>query len=354
MLDLPLAAKRLVVGAVARASVLWAVPCFALVSSPWLWGARTFSWGPGFRLGWALQLMAASLVVPPVLVAVLCLAFPHERYGGWVTARIRRAGAQPSARTVNLATELGLATGEHDHRFLVVDSPIPNVAAIPGPDATSIVVTTGAESSLARDDLEALLATQIVVASDVWVRVATAAQLVSAPRFAFLFGCGFLNPLLLPLAFVAFFGHRRGDVVRDMVADSAALRATRHPEALSRALYGLRPAAPHGHRLRVGLPGFLVDQYWVLSRRLTVTTSISGAGGDRQWSTADEVAAEMAMRADRVLRGARGDLDALFDLRGWKRVVKGLGRDASTPAGLPIPLTPEEHRRAAAIGAQLG
>lgn len=97
------------------------------------------------------------------------------------------------------------------------------------------------------------------MASDRWVRLASTAQLLSAPRFALLSGCGFLNPMLIPFAFVAFFGHRRGDAVRDMVADHAALAATRHPEALSAALFGLRPAAPHANRLRVGLPGFLVD-----------------------------------------------------------------------------------------------
>jgi len=353
VLDLPFRAKRLVAGTAVRASVLWAVPFFALVSSPWLWSARTFAWGDAVDLGLSLRLLAASLVVPPVIAAALCLAFPHERYGAWVTSRMRRAGAAPSTRSVNLAAQLGLAIGQTRHQVLVVESPIPNVAAIPGPDATSIVVTTGAEHSLARDDLEALLATQIVVASDPWVRVASAAQLVSAPRFALLFGCGFLNPLLIPLAFVAFFGHRRGDAVRDMVADSAALRATRHPEALSRALYGLRPAAPHANRLGVGLPGFLVDQYWVLSRRQTMTTTVSGFGGHRQWTTADEIAAEMAMRADRVLRGARGDLDALFDLRGWKRTVKGLGRDGTSPTGLPIALTAEEQQRAEAIATAL-
>jgi Zn-dependent protease with chaperone function len=351
VLTLPFRAKRLVAGSVARASMLWALPFLALTTSPWLWGA---GWWGGGGWAWGLRLVATSLVVPPLLVAALCLAFPHERYGAWVTSRIRRAGAQPSNRTVNLAEELGLATGERRHRVLVVDSPVPNVAAIPGPDATTVVVTTGAEERLGRDDLEALMATQIVVASDSWVRVASTAQLVSAPRFALLFGCGFQNPVLIPFAFLAFMGHRRGDAVRDMVADSAALRATRHPEPLSRALYGLRPAAPHANQLKVGLPGFLVDQYWVLSRRLTVTTTVSGLGPTRRWTTADEIAAEMAMRADRVLRGARGDLDALFDLRSWKRVVKGLGRDEVSPAGLPIPLTDDERQQAATIAAALG
>ena len=44
--------------------------------------------------------------------------------------------------------------------------------------------------------------------------------------------------------------------------------------------------------------------------------------------------------ADRVLRGSRGELDALFDLKSWKRAVKGLGTTEPSPAGLPIALAP--------------
>lgn len=345
MLELPFRAKLLVVGSVVRASLTWATPFVAAASSPWL----LFGWGD-----WSWRLLAAALIVPTLLVAALCLAFPHERYGDWVVRRIRHAGATPTDRTVNLADQLAIATGSYRHRVVTVPSPIPNVAAIPGVEATWVAVTTGAEAQIARDDLEALMATQIVVASDPWVRVASTAQLVSSPRFALLFSSAFLNPVLIPLSFLAFFGHRRGDTVRDMVADSAALRATRHPEPLARALYGLRPAAPVASRLKVGLPGLLVDQYWVLSKRFTVTTTVSGMGKERQWSTGDEIAAEMAMRADRVLRGARGDLDALYDLKSWKRAVRGLGTDSTSPTGLPIALTPPEQAATEHIRAALG
>lgn len=353
MLTLPLRAKLLVAGSVLRASVIWVLPFLGLVTSPWLWGFGASSGHLDWR--WLPGLVVAAVLGPLLAALALCTAFPHERYGAWVVQRIQGAGGRPANRSLDLADQLGLATGGYRHRVLVVDSPIPNVAAIPDRDgATVVVVTTGGEQQLARDDLEALMATQIVVASDPWVRVASAAQLLAAPRFALLFGSGFLNPLLIPFAFLAFLGHRRGDAVRDMVADSAALRATRHPEALSRALFGLRPAAPHAGRLRVGLPAFLVDQYWVLSRRSKVTTTISGPTGARQWTTTEEIAAEMAMRADRVLRGAHGELDALFDLPAWKRAVRGLGRDERTPAGLPIPLTADEWARAAQVEASLG
>jgi Zn-dependent protease with chaperone function len=353
VLTLPLRARWLVATTVLRAALIWAVPLFALATSPWLLGWGMGSGAVGLDLTTLVRVALAAAVVPCLVAIALIVWFPHARYGDWVVARIGRAGGHPTNRAVNLADQLGLATGTYRHHVMAVGSPVPNVAAIPGREGTTIVVTAGAEHQLPRDDLEALMATQVVVASDRWVQVASAAQLVSAPRFAVLFGAGFLNPFLIPLAFVAFFGHRRGDAVRDMVADSAALRATRHPEALSRSLYELRPAAPHASALRVGLPAFLVDQYWVLSRRAKVTTTVSGPAGSRQWTTTEEIAAEMAMRADRVLRGSRGELAALFDLRSWKRAVKGLGRQDRTPAGLPIPLTPDEHARAAKVAAAL-
>ena len=340
MLELPLRAKLLVAGSIARAALIWAVPCVAVVSSPWILGNAIDDLEiDDFRL----RVLVAMLVVPFVLTTGFILLFPTERYGDFVTARLRRHGGVASGRSVNLAEQLGLATGTYRHTVMSIASDIPNVAAIPGRAGTTVVVTTGAERTLPRDDLEALMATQIVVASDPWVRVASTSQLLAAPRFALLFSAGFLNPLLIPLCFLAFFGHRRGDMVRDMVADAAALRATRHPEPLARALYELRPAALIAHRLEVGLPGFLVDQYWVMSRRVTVTTTVSGMGPTRQWTTADEIAAEMAMRSDRILRGSRGELDALFDVTAWKRAVRGLGDPgAVTPAGLPIALSPPE------------
>jgi len=344
VLELPFRAKWLVVGSVVRTSLIWAMPFFGAATSFWILPGIDFS----------VPLALTSIVTPALLTVAVCLAFPHERYGDWVVRRIQGAGGTPTNRTVNLADQLGIATGTYRHQVVVVPTPIPNVAAIPGKAHTWVVVTSGAESQLRRDDLEALMATQIVVASDLWVRVASTAQLLTAPRFALLFGAGFLNPILTPLCFLAFFGHRRGDTVRDMVADSAALRATRHPEPLARALYGLRPAAHLASKLRVGLPGLLVDQYWVLSKRLTVTTTVSGMGPTRKWSTGDEIAAEMAMRADRVLRGSRGDYDALFDLKSWKRAVKGLGTNSISPAGLAIALTPQEQLVTEQIRAALG
>lgn len=331
-----------------RAALPWALPVVGLVTSPWFsLSDGTFDLPP-------IGLVVAAAIVPVVAAVLVVVRFPHERLGTWAIDRIRHAGAAPSTRVVNLTDQLAVATGTYGrYDVSVVDSPIPNVAVLPAPGGAHVVVTTGAERSLDRDALEALMASQIVVVSEPWVRLASGAQLVGSPRFALLFGSGFLNPVLIPFAFLAFWRPRRADTVRDMLADATAVRATRHPDALARALYALRPAAGLGHRLRVGVPGFLVDQFWVLSTRSTMTTTISTPTSQRTWTTAEEVAAEMALRSDRVRRAATGDDAALFDVAAWRRAVGGLGTHAVTPSGLPIPLTADEEARARQIAAAL-
>lgn len=353
MVELPRRTRLLVVGSAVRSALLWGVPFVALTTSPWIQIAGL----DGDELGGTSPQVVVVAFVVPVLVALgLIVSFPHDRFGDWAAAKIAAlTGTRPSSRTVNLTDQLAVATGTSGlrHDVMVHDSPVPNVAALPTPGGAHVIVTTGAERRLGRDALEALLASQIVVVVDPWVRLAAAAQLVGSLRFALLFGSPFLNPFLMPLAFLAFFRPRRADTVRDLVADAAAVRATRHPEALARAFEELRPAAPHGSRMRIGLPGFLVDQFWVVSTRSKVTTTSSGPRGERTWTTADEIAAELAVRADRARRVASGEAPGEPDLRGWRRAVAGLGRDAATSTGTPLALTAEERQAADEIGAAL-
>lgn len=348
MVDLPARATRLAVGSVVRSALPWGLPFVGLISSPWL----AMSAG-AFDIP-SVRTIAVAFLLPVVVAVVVVVRFPHERLGTWAIDRIRHAGAIPSTRVVNLTDQLAVATGTYGRYDVVtVDSPIPNVAALPAAGGAHVVVTTGAERMLDRDALEALIASQIVVVSEPWVRLASGAQLVGSLRFALLFGSGFLNPVLIPFAFLAFWRPRRADTVRDMLADATAVQATRHPDALARALYAMRPAAGLGNRLRVGVPGFLVDQFWVLSTRSTVTTTVSTPTSQRRWTTREEIAAEMALRSDRVRRAAQGDERALFDVQAWRTAVGGLGTAAVTPSGLPIPLTAEEEARAEQIAAAL-
>ena len=100
--------------------------------------------------------------------------------------------------------------------------------------------------------------------------------------------------------------------------------ATRNPEPLVRAFRSLAASAGAANKIRVGLPGFLVDQFWVLSTRSTVQTSVSTPRGSRRWTTADEVAAEMRVRADRVEQAVLGDWSAFAGLGAWKRALRTL------------------------------
>jgi Zn-dependent protease with chaperone function len=310
--ELPARAKLVVAGAAVRAGFCWAVAA-AAVAAPIYTGLslrRMVIAGVVFLVAW-----------PLVTLAVFVLPVP--RYGEWVARRIT-GGSPAPARLENVAAGLAIAIGEPEGRVAVIDSDVPNAGAFPTRSGNLVVATSGAVDLLGRDELEGMVASQLVAAGDRWVRWATAAQLVQAPRFALLFGSVFVNPVLMPVAFLAFFGGRYADGARDLVADAAAVRATRHPEPLVRALRQLATHARDAHTLRAGLPGFLVDQFWVLSCRKTVTTSVSTPGGSRQWTTADEVAAEMRVRADRVEQASNGDWSAFEGLTAWRKAMRTL------------------------------
>lgn len=310
-MDLPFRAKLVVVMAAVRAAFCWAVAAAAATAPVWV--------DPSVR-----RFLTGLVVFAVVWVAVALavFVFPIARFGRWVARGV--TGGETSPRLTNVAAGLALAIGEPEGRVAVIQSDVPNVGAFPTPSGNLVVATTGAVDSLGRDELEGLVASQLVVAGDRWVRIASAAQVVQGPRFALLFGSVFLNPLLMPMAFLAFFGGRYADGARDLVADAAAVGATRNPEPLVRALRRLARASPSAHSLRVGRPGFLVDQFWVLSTRSTTRTSVSGMGRSRTWTTADEVAAEMRVRADRVERAAHGDWSAFTNIRAWRAALRTL------------------------------
>jgi Zn-dependent protease with chaperone function len=314
--DPPARAKLVVAGAAVRAGFCWAVAAAALASPIYF----------GFSLRRFVVAGVVFLVVWP-LMTLTVLVLPVARYGEWVARRII-SGSAPPARLGNVAAGLAIAIGEPEGRVAVIDSSVPNAGAFPTRSGNLVVATSGAVDLLSRDELEGLVASQLVVAGDRWVRWATSAQLVQAPRFALLFGSVFVNPLLMPAAFLAFFGGRYADGARDLVADAAAVRATRNPEPLVRALRRLATHAGDAHTLRAGLPGFLVDQFWVLSCRKTVTTTVSTPGGSRTWTTAEEVAAEMRVRADRVEQAAHGDWSAFEGLGAWRKAMRTLRKTA--------------------------
>jgi hypothetical protein len=159
---------------------------------------------------------------------------------------------------------------------------------------------------------------------------------VQSLRFALFFSSAFINPVGFVFAFLAFFGDRYADATRDLVADELAARTTSNPPALGRALRSLGQHASEGSMLRVGLPRFLNDQFWVMSTRGSARTTVSGMGKTRSWSTADEISLEMTVRAERLGRAGRGDWNGFRGLGTWKAGMHKLGtvvpKNAEAPA----------------------
>jgi len=265
------------------------------------------------------------------LASIVAVVFPIRRYGEWAARRVLASG--DSTRLRNVADELAIAIGVPTQRVEVLDVPMPDVGVFPTRSGNIVVATRGAVDNLERSELEALVASQLTAASDGWVRVATSAQLVQSMRMALLFSSAFVNPIAMPFAFLAFFGGRYADATRDLVADELAARTTSDPSALGRALRSLGEHATEGTMLRVGLPAFLNDQFWVMSTRRTTTTTVSGLGTSRSWTSVDEIALEMHVRAERLERAAHGDWSAFRGLRAWKARMRSLG---TTPASASV------------------
>ncbi len=332
-------AKRAIVGAVFIAATPWTIFLGAL-------SAVVFS-NP-----------AIGLLLGIVLGPLVVLFYPERAVADRVYAGlVEKQEQQSSNRLRNIADGLALAIGAPAEQVAVVDSGVPNVLALPTKSHGLVVVATeGATALLSRQELESLVASQIVVAGDRWVRMATRAQLAQAP-WAFLLGftfpLGFLsNPIFFMLAFACIFVFvftslfRRADAVRDLVADGVAINTTKNPDALVSALRDLRPSVLVAPDQKLGSIGMFTDAFAVLSVRAKTTTTMTVNGRSRSWSTEDELATELGFRADRMERVAKGDFDALRSVGPFRKAWSALGRPDN-----PYRLRDDERARALAAKA---
>jgi Zn-dependent protease with chaperone function len=306
------AGRRCVAIAVVRAGFPWGVIA-AVLSCPIYVHPSKQMW----------ERMPIVFVVAWILASLGALAFPIRRYGEWAARRVLASG--DSTRLRNVADELAIAIGVPTERVEVLDVPMPDVGVFPTRRGNVVIATRGAVDGLQRSELEALVASQLTVASNRWVRIATSAQLVQSMRMGMLFGSVFVNPVGFPFAFLAFTGGRYADATRDLVADELAAQTTSDPAALGRALRSLGEHASEGTMLRVGLPGFLNDQFWVMSTRQNSTTSTSGPRVSRSWTSVDEIALEMQVRAERLEHAAQNDWSGFRGLGPWKKGMRRLG-----------------------------
>jgi Zn-dependent protease with chaperone function len=297
-------------------------------------------------VSWALVFGAVLYLfvglVPATVVAVVAAIslvwfFPERSVASNVyAAMVEKKQSAQSNRLRNIADGLAIAIGVPAERVQVIDSPVPNVLALPTKAHGLVVVATeGAIRLLSRPELEALVASQIVVAGDPWVRRAARAQIAQAPW-------GFLLPIAMLAGFsqgVFFIGafatvfvfvftglFRRADAVRDLVADGVAINTTKNPQALVGALRDLRPAVLVAPDQKLGVSGMKTDAFAVLSVRGKSTNTVTVNGRSRSWSTEDELATELGFRANRMERVSNGDFAALDGLGPFFKAWQSLGK----------------------------
>jgi Zn-dependent protease with chaperone function len=306
----------------------------------------------------------ASLARVAVVTLVLGLLIVWFYPLGWLADLTYKSllgeRSEATRRFRNVADGLALAIGVPAERVEIIAAPVPNVLALPTMKHGLVVVATeGACRLLHRAELEALVASQLVIAGDPWVRMASRFQSAVAPwgfLLAIATSLGFSGAPIgafvgLPLIFLFAFTTlpRRPDAARDLVADFVAIHTTKNPDAIVRALRSLRPAALVASNQTLGLTGMISDAFAVLSTRKRTSTSLSVNGKvTRNWTTHDEIATELGLRSDRMAAVYRGDFSELGTLRHYVQAWKVLGT-----ADNPYVLTPLERNAAAAAASSV-
>ncbi|MGI9600655.1 MAG: hypothetical protein ACR2QE_02135 [Acidimicrobiales bacterium] len=332
--DLNRSARRHAVYSVVRTAVAWWLLLVPFLVIPLLIGAVS----PG---GAVLVLMA--MVLAPVVILIA----PLEWFGERILRHVDGEGA--TGRLANVAHEIAIATGEQMHDVVIFESAMPNVGALPTRSGVVVVATTGAVKLLRREELEALVGAQVAGMTDGWCRLATRAEIVwRAIKIVALVSIPFflLNPFLLgQVVLLAFmhFGPRTVESYRDLCADVAAVEATRHPEALGSALRHLRPAALLAHELKLGSFFLPTSPFFVIGRRSLFSVS---HGRAKKFTSADAIALDLALRADRAEALAAGRPAHEYTGREYKRRWATMKRTQT--------LTDEERDAARTLAERLG
>ena len=308
-------AKAHALRAVALATTALAAQFFLVLLAPHGWFDALVPFD-----GWAI--IPAAIVTATIAVVLL----PLDRVGRIIVDEIE--GGEADGRARNVADEIAIAIGEPAGRVIIHASAVPNVGAFPTPDGVVVVVTRGALDVLRRDELEALVASQFAGMRDGWCRLATRAELGwSAGRAFGYVSIVFGAPFGLFLSALMHFSPRIVEATRDLCADVAAVEATRHPAALAGAMHDLASAAADSHRQDLVRRWFLpISTFLVLPKRLQSTTSIgSESGPARTWTSVEEVAAELHLRADRAEALASGADPREYTGREYRRRWSALG-----------------------------
>ena len=268
-----------------------------------------------------------AIPVAMVVAALIVTLLPLERLGEMIVADLRATGAT-TGRLRDIADELSIAIGEPAEHVLVQEATIPNVGAFPTRHGVVVMATSRAVEQLRRDELEALVAAQFAGMRDRWCRVATRAELAWTLTKALAFvSVLFALPVAVLIGGTMLFLPRTVEAARDLCADVAAVSATRHPTALASGLRHLVPAASDGHEQRITSRWYLpISPFLAMPKRLQSTRSVSVDGRpDRSWTEAEEIAAELHLRADRAEALAAGADPSQFTGREYRRRWSKLG-----------------------------
>lgn len=285
------------------------------------------------------------LIAAAVTSAAAFFLLPLQAIGERHVAALRARPA--SGRLLNVAHEMAIATGHRPGDVLIYDSEIPNVGGFPTKDGVVVMATSGAVELLDRGELQALVAAQFAGVEDRWCQLATKAEF--AWGFAIIAGIAFVpfSPLAWTAGLMLRFLPRWVENTRDLCADVAAVQATRNPAALASGLRDLRPAARSAHKLDVGSIFITASPFLVLPKRIKSSTTVNeGSKSERKYTSHEEIAVELALRADRAEALASGADPKEFTGREYRRRWSQLGEEAA--------LTSEEEAASAAMASHHG
>ena len=285
-------------------------------------------------------------------------------------------------RQTNLADGIALATGTMPAAVFQVESPAPNVGALPVKGGYAVYFTSGATTSLQRDELEALCAAQIAGLIDPHPRKLHAAadrlragRLISCFSAVFLVPGFFIAPIVggmvlavdLPWTLACWALAERIRFWARAGVDAASVATTRHPQALVDALPRL--AAWNGPKVKVQIPwGAIgaVDRFWMVpvSVGWTTTTEVNGRTTSTRSAELDEDIA-LLVRSSLVrqvcLQSRDADVTTYKEIKGYlKAAGKNAARGKSTLVegvqvglgGVVDPTAPEAPKPAAFTLAQ--
>ncbi|MEM7387033.1 MAG: hypothetical protein AAF514_19015 [Verrucomicrobiota bacterium] len=301
---------------------LRSVLMYGLLITPWFVGARG-PMGGSWALVFAISILLAA-------IALLCL--PLERIAGAIVKHLHPT--PPPTQFENVVTEIAIALQEPVERIQTSECPVANIAMLPAPEGETVVATTGALERLTRNELQALVAAQFAGMRDRWCRLATRAEILWWGLLwilpLFLIGMVLGKPLAGILTFMIFVLHfflpRWNEQARDLCADVAAVRTTLDPQALGSAMRKLAEQASRASRIKLGAWYLPNNPFMVIPKRVQSTTTVSGGGSSRRWTSTDEVRLELLLRADRAEALASGSDPGKYTGREFRRRWGQLGK----------------------------